>query len=124
MHFAYDGFTHIEDRRRFVFRSIDQYIPTSVFHIEVEMALLAKNRVPMQEAPMLCLELLKSASAAGPSFLERFHECRIFAEDLRPFLAERSKAAAEKALKALRRSPYRRPPATSNISFGAPRQDK
>lgn len=121
MHFAYDGFTQQQDRRCFMFRGIDGYEPRGIFSIEVEIALLTANRVPMQEAPMLCLKLLKNACAAGPMFLERFHKCRIFAEDLHPFLSERARTVAEKALRTLQhRTPYRKPPATSNISLGAP----
>ena len=104
-----------------MFRGINGYEPTGVFSIEVEIALFVENRVPMQEGPMLCLQLLKTASEAGPIFLERFHKCRIFAEDLHPFLSERARTAAEKALRTLQhRTPYRKPPATSNISLGAP----
>ncbi len=72
---------------------------------------------------MLCLQLLRTASAAGPMVLERFHKYRVFAEDLRPFLMERAKVAADKALKSLHRSPYRRPPSTSNITLGARPRD-
>jgi hypothetical protein len=124
MHFAYDGFTHLEDRRCFMFRGIDELQPMRVFTLEVDMALLAENQVPMQEGPMLCLQLLKTASAAGPIVLERYHNRRIFAEDLRPFLVERAKTAAEKAMKRLQhRTAYRKPPSTSNITLGAPAKE-
>jgi hypothetical protein len=124
MNFAYDGFTHQEDRRCFLFRSIDGHEPVDMFSIEVDMSLLVENRVPMQEGPMLCLQLLKTASAAGPIFLERFHKCRIFAEDLRPFLVERAKSAADKALRTLHHRPsYRKPPPTSNIRLGAAKEN-
>ena len=120
MHFAYDGFTHQEHRRCFMFRSIDDRKPTGVFLLEVELALFAENQVPMQEGPMLCLQLLETACAAGPVVLEKYHKCQIFAEDLRPFLVERAKLAAEKALKRLQhRTPYRKPSSASNISVGA-----
>jgi hypothetical protein len=119
MYFTYDGFTHTDGRRCFIFRSIDEYKPTDTFYIEVEMSLFAQNRVPMQEAPMFCLQLLKTACAEGPNCLEKFHRYRIFAEDLRPLIVERSAAAEKKALKALRRAPYRKPPVNSNLSLGA-----
>ncbi len=72
MNFAYDGFTHNNDSRCFMFRGMDQHIPTSVYFIEVEISLLAKNKVPIQEAPRLCLELLRTASAAGRAFSTNF----------------------------------------------------
>src|SRR5579875_1811772 len=106
MHFVYDGFTHHQGRRSFLFRSIDSgYKSGDVFCIEVDIPLFTQNRIPMQEGPMLCLQLLENANIAGPTFLERFRNYRILPEDFRPFLVERARAAAEKALKAPRRFP-------------------
>jgi hypothetical protein len=120
MNFAYDGFTHQQGRRCFMFRSIEGFESVGIFSIEVDLSLFVENRVPMQEGPMLCLQLLKTASAAGPAVLERFRKCQIVAEDLRPFLTERARTAAEKGLKALQhRTPYRKPSSTSNISLAA-----
>jgi len=120
MHFAYDGFTHREDRRCFTFRGVDESKSTSVFHIEIDMLLLVENRLPVQDGPVFCLQLLKTACDAGPEFLERFRNYRILAEDFRPYLVERARIAAEKSLKTARRAPYRKPPSTSNLRLGLP----
>jgi len=57
MHFAYQGFTQDRDRRCFTFWST-RVNPVSVFSIEIDLPLLSRNRVPVQEVPMFCLQLL------------------------------------------------------------------
>jgi hypothetical protein len=64
---------------------------------------------------MFCLQLLTTASLAGPDFLEKFQNYRVLAEDFRPLLIEREKRAAEKAMKRPSRQPFRKPPSGSNI---------
>jgi hypothetical protein len=117
MHFAYDGFTHDHDRRCFTFRGIEEHTPISVFCIEIDLPLLAQNRVPMQEGPIFCLQLLTTASLGGASFLERFHNYRVVAEDFRPLLVEREKRAAEKAMRKSPHTPVRKPGSISNIQL-------
>src|SRR5438067_6502655 len=117
MHFAYDGFTHDHDTRCFTFRGIEEHTPIRVFRIEIDLALLAQSRVPMQEAPIFCLQLLTTASLGGASFLERFHKYRVVAEDFCPLLIEREKRAAEKAMKKAPHRPIRKPGSISNIQL-------
>jgi hypothetical protein len=117
MHFAYEGFTHNDGRRCFTFRGIEEHNPVTVFCIEVDLPLFIQNRVSVQEGPMFCLQLLTTASLAGPSSLERFQNYRVLAEDFRPLLVEREKRAALKALKKPPRRPFRKPPSLSNIQL-------
>jgi hypothetical protein len=118
MHFAYEGFTQDGDKRRFLFRGIEERNPTHIFSIEIDLRLLLQNHVPVQDGPMFCLRLLTSASVDGPSCLSRFLSYRVVGEDLRPLLIERERSAAEKALK---RQPHKRPmkpSSTSNLRLG------
>jgi len=115
MHFVYQGFTQEGGRRRFLFQGIQERDPVSVFSIEVDLALLAKNQVLVQEGPMFCLQLLNSAFLAGPSYLEKFQKYTIGGEDFRPLLVEREKRAAEKALKKHPRRVIRTPAPVSNL---------
>jgi hypothetical protein len=120
MQFAYDGFTQDGDRRCFLFRGIEERNPTISFSIEVDLPLFVQNRVPVQEGPMFCLQLLMTASVGGPTCLNRFQSYTVVREDFRPLLIERERRAAEKALKKPSRKPFRKPPFTSNLHLGTP----
>jgi hypothetical protein len=120
MHFAYDGFTQDGDRRSFRFRGIEERNPISNFSIEIDLQLLLQNQLPVQEAPMFCLQLLTSALCGGPDSLTRFHNYTVVGEDFRPILVERERKAAEKALKRPSRKPFRKPSSTSNLRLGIP----
>lgn len=117
MHFAYQGFTHERDIRRFTFLGIEEYNPAIIFSIEISLPLLFKNRVPVQEAPTFCLDLLTAASLGGPVLLERFRNYRVLEQDLRPLLVDREKRAAEKAMKKPPRRPFRKPTSLSNLQL-------
>lgn len=120
MHFAYEGFTHDGYKRCFTFRGIDESTPISMFSIEVDLSLFIQNRVPMQEGPTFCLQLLTTALLSGPSSLERFHKYRVIGEDFRPMLIERERKAAQNALKKSFRKPSRRPSVASNLNLRTP----
>lgn len=116
MHFAYDGFTHQGGKRSFMFRGIDAaYASGDRFCMEVDIPFFLQNQIPMQEGPMLCLQLLEVAHIAGPAFVEKLRNYQILPEDFRPFLMERARIAAEKALKVPRRVPNHKPGAASNV---------
>jgi hypothetical protein len=117
MHFAYEGFTQDNERRRFTFRGIEERSPVSVFCLEVDLPLFIQNRVPVQDGPMFCLQLLTAASLSGSLCLERFQNYRVLPEDFRPLLIEREKRAAEKALKKPPRRPFHKPGKISNINL-------
>ena len=117
MHFAYQGFMQERDRRRFTVWST-RVNPISVFSIEIDLPLLSRNRVPVQDGPMFCLQLLNTASIAVPSCLERFHNYRVVEADFRPLQIERATRAAAKALKRSPHRPLRKPSNWSPIYLG------
>lgn len=117
MNFTYEGFTQDHGKRCFTFRGVEEHHPISVFSIELDLPLFAQNRISVQEGPLFCLQLLKTALLAGPSFLEKLQHYRVLAEDLRPLLLERERRAAEKALKKSAYKPFRKPSSTSHISW-------
>ena len=123
MHFVYDGFTQDGDRRCFLFRGIEERNPTTSFSIEVDLRLLVQNRVPVQEGPMFCLQLLTTASVGGPTCLDRFQSYTVVGEDFRPLLIERERRAAEKAIKKPARKPFKKPSFASNLRLGTPFRD-
>jgi hypothetical protein len=120
MDFAYEGFTQEGDRRCFLFRGTSKGNPISVFSIEIDLRLLVQNRVPVQEGPMFCLQLLTTASLGGPNCLDRLHSYRVVGEDFRPLLKERERREAEKALKKPSWKSSRKPPLRSNLHLGTP----
>ena len=117
MNFTYEGFTQDHDRRCFTFRGMEDYLPVSVFSIELDLPLFAQNQISVQEAPLFCLQLLKTALLAGPNSLEKLQHYRVLAEDLRPLLLEREKRATKKALKKSPYRPFRKPASTSHITW-------
>jgi hypothetical protein len=124
IHFLYDGFTQDGDRRRFLFRGIQERNATSSFSIEVELPLLLQSRVPVQEGPMFCLQLLTLASSGGVDCLTKFHNYRVVAEDFRPLLVERARKAAEKASKKPFRRSFQKPSFQSNLNLGSHWRDQ
>jgi len=101
---------------------MEDYSTVSVFCIEVDLPLFVRNRVLVQEGPMFCLQLLMTASLAGPGFLERFRSYRVLETDFRPLLLEREKRAAEKAMKKPPRRPFKKAPCISNIHLASSKQ--
>ena len=120
MKFEYEGFTQDGDRRCFLFRGIEERNPTLSFAIEVNLQLLVQNRVPVQEGPMFCLQLLNTASVGGPTCLDRLQSYTVVGEDFRSLLIERERRAAEKTFKKHPRQPFRKPSLTSNLHLGTP----
>src|SRR5690242_11849116 len=118
MHFVYQGFTHNDDRRCFKFRGVEELSPASEFCIEIDLPLLTRSRVPVQEAPMFCLHLLTKASLAGPDSLDKLHKYRVLEADFRPLFLEREQQAAARARKKPFRPAVRKPGSTSGITLG------
>ncbi len=119
MNFAYQGFTQEGNRRCFLFRVAEERASSSVFSIQIDLGLLLKNGVPMQEAPTFCLNLLTDASLGGPDSLDRLRNYTVVGDDFRALLTERQRLAAER----LSRKPSRRPIRTksnmSNLHLGS-----
>jgi len=118
VHFTYQGFTHQGDSRCFTFRGIEELSPPVMFSIEVDLALLFRNRIPVQEGPAFCLQMLTTASLAGPTLLAKFHNYRVLESDFRSLLVDRERRAAEKALRKPPRRPFVKPSFPANVHSG------
>jgi hypothetical protein len=119
MHFAYDGFTQEGNRRCFLFRAAEEHISTGGFSIQVDLGLLLKNQIPMQEAPMFCLNLLTDASLGAPGSLDRLRSYTIVGDDFKNLQIERKRQAAERLSKKASRRPIRKHSNMSNLHLGS-----
>jgi hypothetical protein len=119
MHFAYDGFTQEGNRRCFLFRAAEEHISTGGYSIQVDLGLLLKNQVPMQEAPMFCLHLLTDASLGGPGNLDRLRRYTVIGDDFKQLHVERQREAAERLSKKASRRPIRKHSNMSNLHLGS-----
>jgi hypothetical protein len=99
MVFAYQGFTHESGRRCFLFHSIEPNVPVIAFSIQVDLRLFVQYKVPVQDGPSFCLQLLTKASSIGSPHLDRLRSYQVVGEDFRPMVEEREKKEAEKILK-------------------------
>ena len=120
MHFAYDGFTQDGNRRCFLFRASEDHTSAPSFSIEVDLELLLKNQVSMQEAPLFCLNLLTDASLDKPGSLDRLRSYTLVGDDFKQLHVERQREAAERLSKKATRKPIRRHSNTSNVHLGSP----
>jgi hypothetical protein len=117
--FSYQGFTQKDDKRLFTFlRTEHVNQPAVVFSISVELPLLSKIRVPVQDGPLICLQLLNNAFLEDADSLSRWQNCQLNEADFRPFLVERAKKAAEKASRKTPRRAFSKPSIHSNLTLG------
>lgn len=107
MRFAYVGFTHESGKRCFQFRRVAEIEPISLLTIEVDLALLSRNKLSIQEAPLFCLKMLESTVISEKEVSERFRPYRLVPEDFRSLNMERTGREAELRLRkhASRRRP-------------------
>ncbi len=115
MHFVYEGFTQDGCRRYFSFLGVNEREPEMKFLIEVNLEMLGKYSLSVQEGPLFCQDLLTKALLTGAVSLEKLQKYAVVCDDLRPILVEREKREAEKEMKRRYRSAYRKPPVTSNL---------
>jgi len=69
MEFVLTGFRQDNNVRRYTFQGISDDRKRSEFTVGVDLALIRKHRIPMQELPLLCRGLLQVQpleEAAGP----------------------------------------------------------
>lgn len=119
MNFTYQGFAHVEGKRRFTFRSArTEQHPITTYLIEVDLLLLTRLGVSVQDGPMFCLEMLNTASIAGSASLAKLRKYELVQEDFRPLLVEREKVAAEKAARRSLRKPFVKHSPQSNLVLG------
>jgi len=74
-------------------------VPAMAFTIEVDLRLFVQFKIPVQDGPSFCLQLLTKASADGSSHLDKFRRYQVVGEDFHPMVVEREKKEAEKTLK-------------------------
>ena len=65
MEFMLTGFRQDNNVRRYTFQGIDTDRKRSEFTVGVDLSLVRKYRIPMQELPLLCRGVLQSRSLAG-----------------------------------------------------------
>jgi hypothetical protein len=99
MVFAYQGFTHESGRRCFLFHSIEPNVPVIAFSIQVDLRLFVEYKVPVQDGPSFCLQMLTKASTVGSTNLDRLRSYQVVGEDFHPMVEEREKKEAEKLVK-------------------------
>src|ERR1700747_1904060 len=99
MYFAYDGFTHNDGKRCFLFHRVEAQADQCFFSIQIELALLARNRVAVQDAPSFCLQMLQSACASSEGELKKLQNYEVVSEDFRPLVTQREKREIELRLK-------------------------
>jgi len=99
MVFAYQGFTHESGRRCFLFHSIEPNVPIIAFSIQVDLRLFVQYKVPVQDGPSFCLQMLTKASSVGSANLDRLRTYQVVGEDFQPMVEEREKKEAEKLVK-------------------------
>ena len=69
MEFMLTGFRQDENVRRYTFQGVDADRKRSEFTVGVDLSLVRKHRIPMQELPLLCRGVLQdrpSEEAAAP----------------------------------------------------------
>jgi hypothetical protein len=120
MRFVYDGFQQEGDRRCFLFRVDEKDAAISLFSIRIDLALLLRNRIPMQAAPMFCLNLLTEASQGEPGSLNRLQSYTVVGDDFSKIHTERKRKEAEKLSKKPYRRPFGAPSSRSNLYLGSP----
>jgi hypothetical protein len=99
MIFAYQGFTHESGKRCFLFHSIEPNVPVIAFTIAVDLTLFVQYKVPVQDGPSFCLQLLNKASSIGSNHLDKLRSYQVVGDDFRPMVVEREKKEADKILK-------------------------
>src|SRR3954470_4995851 len=119
MNFTYQGFTHNDSKRCFTFWSTRAGSdPITSYLIEVDLMLLSRLRVSVQDGPMFCLEMLKAASVDGLKSLTRLQRYRLVEEDFRALLVEREKKAAEKESRNFLSMPFVKHSPQSDVVLG------
>jgi len=98
MKFAYIGFTHKTlDVRLYSFEGVDSERIRKAFLVAADVALMAKHRIRIQDAPMICLRLLESSAETDPQLASLVLTEAAMLNHLSAQIAEAEKAAKKKA---------------------------
>ncbi|HLJ18278.1 MAG TPA: hypothetical protein VKV15_27555 [Bryobacteraceae bacterium] len=78
MHFTFTGFHQTNNIRQFQFEALAPDRTRSTFLVHADLTLLRKYHISLQDAPLLCLQLLETTDEAALSLSVMFSE-----EDMR-----------------------------------------
>jgi hypothetical protein len=98
VHFVFTGFQQSKNSRQFGFERIEDDRTRSAYVVVADLTLLRKYAIGLQDAPLLCLQLLKDA--ADPQVERRF---TFTEDDMRKYATDRATAKEAAALKAKHR---------------------
>lgn len=115
MNFLYQGFTHKDGNRSFLFQGVDEHKVETRFSIDVNILLFARNKMAIQDGPGFCLNLLTIAGGSTPDALEKLRHYQVVQADLLPILADRERRAMLKAHKPPPRRFVRKPSLSSQF---------
>ncbi|MBI3679070.1 MAG: hypothetical protein HY235_01485 [Acidobacteria bacterium] len=104
MEFVLTGFRQDNNIRRYAFQGIAADRKRTEFTVGVDLSLVRKYQIPLQELPLLCCHLLTGHAEGGQTKTLTFTE-----EDMRGYASRR--AAAQDAAD-LKRKAHRRPPSS------------
>jgi len=90
---------------------------SELFSLEVDLSLFLLHRVPVQDGPRFCLQLLEAALIGDPGLVGRFRNYAVRSEDFQVLLLERARKLAKNIHKPPR-SPFRKPSGGSNLFLG------
>jgi hypothetical protein len=106
MQFVLLGFSQDVGLRMFAFEGIAADRTRKTFRVGVDLELIPRYGIRMQELPLLCRKLLEQRGEIEPIHTLRFTE-----DEMRVY-ADTCASAREAA--ALKRKPYRKPPSNQN----------
>jgi hypothetical protein len=95
MHFAFQGFEQHEGSRKLKFLCVKDNRPAGTLALSVNIRLLVDAGISLQEAPALCVQVLKAAAETTET-VETYQDYALTAQDLAAFTAPRKAQAAER----------------------------
>lgn len=107
MEFVLTGFRQDNNVRRYTFQGVDADRKRSEFTVGVDLSLVRKYRIPMQELPLLCRGVLQAGlfqEAAAPLI---YSELMYTEKDMLGYTVRR---AAEQEVAEQKRRTHHRPP--------------
>ena len=114
MRFTYDGFQQDGDVRHFLFHA-SEGTSSRALSILIDLGLMVRNRLSLQDGPMLCLRLLNKEAPHTPDSLERFTSYTVVPDDFQSIVFERQQKQLERLSRKIPRKPLQRPPTSSGL---------
>jgi hypothetical protein len=112
MIFTLAGFSHRRNVRVFRFQRVDSARVRTLFTVDVDLGSLARFKISVQEAPLMCVRLLEAQSEADANCT-----LELTADDMKAFVDQRSAAMSERTKK---RRMIRRPQPGSPLAVPSP----